>query len=114
MDEKLRIEIKNISKNYNLKINIKQILKLSAISFDKKIRKTIKSVSTNLNFSHKEIISGAGHDAVNINKIAPTGMIFIPCVDGISHNEIEKALEKDIFSGAQVLLHSMIALADDL
>ena len=90
MDEKLRIEIKNISKNYNLKINIKQILKLSAISFDKKIRKTIKSVSTNLNFSHKEIISGAGHDAVNINKIAPTGMIFIPCVDGISHNEIEK------------------------
>ena len=114
MDEKLRIEIKNISKNYNLKINIKQILKLSAVSFDKKIRKTIKSVSTNLNFPHKEIISGAGHDAVNINKIAPTGMIFIPCVDGISHNEIEKALEKDIFSGAQVLLHSMIALAEDL
>ena len=112
MDNELRNEIKNISKNYNLKISIKQIMKLPSISFDSKIRKVIKQVSTNLNFQHKEIISGAGHDAVNINKIAPSGMIFIPCVDGISHNEIEKALEKDIYAGAEVLLHSMIELAD--
>ena len=40
-------------------------------------------------------------------------MIFIPCVDGISHNEIEKALDQDISAGAQVLLHSMIKLADN-
>ena len=88
-------------------------MELKSKSFNKKVRKTIEKVSSNLELPHQEIISGAGHDAVNINDIAPTGMIFIPCVDGISHNETEKALKKDISAGAQVLLHSMIELADN-
>lgn len=113
MDKNLRLEIKKIANNYNLKISIKQILELKSKSFNKKVRKTIEKVSSNLELPHQEIISGAGHDAVNINDIAPTGMIFIPCVDGISHNETEKALKKDISAGAQVLLHSMIELADN-
>ena len=113
MDKELRLEIKKIAKHYNLKISIKQILELESKSFNKQIRSTIEEVASSLNLPHQEIISGAGHDAVNINDIAPTGMIFIPCVDGISHNETEKALDQDISAGAQVLLHSMIKLADN-
>ena len=81
--------------------------------FNKSIKNTIKDVSKKLNYSAKEIISGAGHDAVNINTIAPTAMIFIPCIDGISHNEIENVYKEDVTKGAQVLLHSMIELADN-
>jgi len=81
--------------------------------FNKSIKNIIRDISKKLNYSAQEIISGAGHDAVNINSIAPTAMIFIPCIDGISHNEIENVYKEDVTKGAQVLLHSMIELADN-
>ena len=112
MDKILKKEIKNISNETNLEINIKQILELKSNVFDKKINKTIKNVTNKLGYSSREIVSGAGHDAVNINSIAPTSMIFIPCIDGISHNECENVLKEDVTKGAEVLLHSIIKLAD--
>src|SRR5207244_4626531 len=51
---------------------------------------------------------GAGHDAVYMAKLAPSGMIFIPCKDGISHNEIEDAKPEHITAGCNVLLHAMM------
>ena len=113
MDNKLRKAIKLIEKNNKVEIKIQQILELKSNMFNKSIKNTIKDVSKKLNYSIKEIISGAGHDAVNINTIAPTAMIFIPCIDGISHNEIENVYKEDVTKGAQVLLHSMIELADN-
>ena len=113
MDDKLRKAIKLIEKNNKVEIKIQQILELKSNMFNKSIKNTIKDVSKKLNYSVKEIISGAGHDAVNINTIAPTAMIFIPCIDGISHNEIENVYKEDVTKGAQVLLHSMIELADN-
>ena len=59
-------------------------------------------------FAAMEIISGAGHDAVYMAKTAPTGMIFVPCEDGISHNEIENAKPADLEAGCNVLLHAMV------
>ena len=58
-----------------------------------------------------EIVSGAGHDACNISKVAPTGMIFVPCEGGISHNEIESATPEDLAAGCQVLLRSVLRAA---
>jgi len=57
------------------------------------------------------VVSGAGHDAVYVNGVAPTGMIFVPCKDGISHNEIEDALPEHIAAGANVLLLAMLERA---
>ena len=54
------------------------------------------------------MVSGAGHDACYVSKVVPTSMIFIPCVDGISHNEVEDAKPEWITAGAQVLLLSML------
>jgi N-carbamoyl-L-amino-acid hydrolase len=62
-------------------------------------------------FRHRDIVSGAGHDAVFIGDIAPTAMIFIPCEKGISHNEAEYATPEDITAGANVLLHATLNLA---
>ncbi|MBT4110166.1 MAG: hydantoinase/carbamoylase family amidase, partial [Pelagibacterales bacterium] len=113
MDKKLRNTIKLIEKNNKVEIKIKQILELKSNVFNKSIKNIIQDVTEKLNYSSKEIVSGAGHDAVNINAIAPTAMIFIPCIDGISHNEVENVYKEDVTKGAQVLLHSMIELADN-
>ena len=57
------------------------------------------------------VVSGAGHDAVYMARLAPAGMIFIPCKDGISHNEIEDAQPEHITAGCNVLLHAMLERA---
>ena len=62
--------------------------------------------------SHRDIVSGAGHDAVYVADVAPTGMIFVPCEDGISHNEIENATLEDCAAGCQVLLHAALERAE--
>lgn len=64
-----------------------------------------------LGYSNMPAVSGAGHDAVYIAKLAPSGMIFIPCKDGISHNEIEDAKSEHITAGCNVLLHAMLERA---
>jgi N-carbamoyl-L-amino-acid hydrolase len=61
--------------------------------------------------AHMPAVSGAGHDAVYMARLAPAGMIFIPCKDGISHNEIEDATPADITAGCNVLLHAMLERA---
>ena len=60
----------------------------------------------------RRIISGAGHDAVYVNRVTPTGMIFIPCEDGLSHNEAENADMEDVIGGGNVLLQAMLQLAN--
>ena len=64
-----------------------------------------------LGYSTMPAVSGAGHDAVYMAKLAPSGMIFIPCKDGISHNEIEDAKPEHITAGCNVLLHAMLERA---
>jgi N-carbamoyl-L-amino-acid hydrolase len=55
-----------------------------------------------------DITSGAGHDAGYINRVAPTAMVFVPCADGISHNEVESATAEDLAAGCNVLLRAML------
>jgi N-carbamoyl-L-amino-acid hydrolase len=61
--------------------------------------------------AHMDIVSGAGHDACYVAKVAPTGMIFVPCKDGVSHNEVEDARKEDIAAGCQILLQAMVERA---
>ncbi|QOT80078.1 Zn-dependent hydrolase [Cupriavidus basilensis] len=64
-----------------------------------------------LGYTHQDIVTGAGHDAVYIATVAPTAMIFVPCKDGISHNEVEDAKPEHLEAGANVLLGAMVAQA---
>ena len=71
----------------------------------------IRNAATSCGYDQMDIVSGAGHDAVYIAKIAPTGMIFIPCENGISHNEIENATPTDCAAGCQILLQAVLTKA---
>jgi N-carbamoyl-L-amino-acid hydrolase len=64
-----------------------------------------------LGYSHQEIVSGAGHDAINMARYCPTAMVFIPCAGGLSHNEAEAASPEHVAQGADVLFHAVLARA---
>jgi N-carbamoyl-L-amino-acid hydrolase len=59
-----------------------------------------------------DIVSGAGHDACHVNLVAPTAMIFVPCADGISHNESESATPEDLAAGCDVLLRAILSATE--
>jgi beta-ureidopropionase / N-carbamoyl-L-amino-acid hydrolase len=56
--------------------------------------------------------SGAGHDAMHMAKLCPTGMIFVPCLRGVSHNEAESATADDLAAGCRVLADALVAIAN--
>ena len=71
----------------------------------------VRDAARRLGLLHMDIVSGAGHDAVHVASVAPAAMIFVPCKDGISHNEIEDARPEHLEAGANVLLHAVLARA---
>jgi len=79
--------------------------------FNKDFVSAVESAAEQLGYSHRRITSGAGHDACNLNNIMPTAMVFIPSKDGISHNELESSTQDDCAAGANVLMHTVLALA---
>jgi N-carbamoyl-L-amino-acid hydrolase len=59
-----------------------------------------------------DMLSHAGHDAMHIARVCPTGMIFVPCLKGISHNPAESATPADLAAGARVLAATLVEMAD--
>ena len=82
------------------------------VIFDPQCVESVRKGAEIMGYPSMEVVSGAGHDSVYISRIAPTGMVFIPCENGISHNEIENASQKDIEAGCNVLLHAMLDRAE--
>ena len=72
----------------------------------------VQRAADSLGYANRPITSGAGHDAVYLSRVAPTAMIFIPCEDGISHNEVEAATPADVAAGCDVLLNAMLEIAN--
>lgn len=81
-------------------------------AFDEKLVGSIRDAAERLGYSHMDIISGAGHDACWINRVAPTAMIMCPCVDGLSHNEAEEISKQWSTAGADVLFHAVVEAAE--
>jgi N-carbamoyl-L-amino-acid hydrolase len=79
--------------------------------FDRDCVEAVRSATRELGYSHMEMVSGAGHDSLYLAKVAPTSMIFVPCEDGISHNEAENARPEDLEAGCNVLLQAMLKMA---
>jgi N-carbamoyl-L-amino-acid hydrolase len=71
----------------------------------------VRAATETLGYSTMDVVSGAGHDAIYVARLAPAGMIFVPCKDGISHNEIEDAQPGHLEAGCNVLLHAMLERA---
>jgi N-carbamoyl-L-amino-acid hydrolase len=79
------------------------------INFHEECITKVRNAAESLGYSHCDIVSGAGHDACQMSYIAPTGMIFIPCEGGLSHDEAEKTTPEQVAAGADVLLNSILA-----
>ncbi|HEY5801838.1 MAG TPA: M20/M25/M40 family metallo-hydrolase, partial [Burkholderiaceae bacterium] len=71
----------------------------------------VRKATATLGYPAMDVVSGAGHDAIYMARLAPSGMIFVPCKDGISHNEIEDAQAPHLEAGGNVLLHAMLERA---
>jgi N-carbamoyl-L-amino-acid hydrolase len=92
-------------------VAIEKIWRKEPTVFDKALVDAVESAANDLGYSSRRITSGAGHDACNLAGVVPAAMIFVPCKDGISHNELEDATQADCTAGANVLLHTVLALA---
>ena len=84
------------------------------VQFHKKCIRAIRDAADKLEIPILEMVSGAGHDAIYLSRITPTGMIFIPCKDGVSHNESEYAKAEDIEAGVSVLYEAILSLIEVL
>ena len=111
MDADIRAVAARLAAQSALAIHIEPVSAYPAQAFDADCVNTIARAAQQLGYSHMPVVSGAGHDAVYMARLAPTAMIFIPCKDGISHNEIEDALPEHVAAGANVLLHAMLGRA---
>ena len=94
-----------------LRIDIVQVSSYAAIGFHGECIDAVARASQKLGYSSMPVVSGAGHDAIYMARLAPSGMIFLPCKDGISHNEVEDAQPEHITAGCNVLLHAMLERA---
>jgi N-carbamoyl-L-amino-acid hydrolase len=94
-----------------LDFEVEEIWYAPPVAFDPACIAAVRDAALGLGLSAREIVSGAGHDAVYMARVVPTAMIFVPCKDGISHNEAEYASPEACADGANVLLHAVLARA---
>ena len=112
METRLYLEAKKIAKDLDLGIEFEKVGHFDPVTFDETCVNTVRKAAERLGYSHQNIISGAGHDACWINRVAPTAMIMCPCVDGLSHNEAEEITESWASAGTDVLLHAVLETAE--
>jgi beta-ureidopropionase / N-carbamoyl-L-amino-acid hydrolase len=93
-------------------VAVDELLHDPPLEFPNEIRQRLKSIADELGIPCLEMASGAGHDARHLHYVCPTGMIFIPCKNGISHNEAESASKDDITAGTRILAEALFALAN--
>lgn len=110
MEEALRAKIDEIASRRGVAIDLSRVWRKDPLSFHQSVVEAVAAAAQKNGIAAKRMNSGAGHDAFYIASTCPTGMIFIPCAEGISHNEEESATEGDCAAGAQVLLDAILAL----
>ncbi|MFC3395365.1 Zn-dependent hydrolase [Brenneria rubrifaciens] len=111
METRVRRQLTRIASARGLTLNIERHWLSPATHFDRDCIATVRSAVQALGYAWREMISGAGHDAINIAKHCPATMIFIPCAGGISHNESEAVLPDDATKGCDVLLNAVLLRA---
>ncbi|MCG6110782.1 MAG: Zn-dependent hydrolase [Paracoccus sp.] len=112
MRSRLEAEAADIAEDLGLGIAIEPVGHFDPVSFDADLVAKVRGAAERLGYSHMDIVSGAGHDACWIAKVAPTVMIMCPCEGGLSHNEAEAITPDWARAGADVLLHAVLDAAE--
>jgi len=102
--------LKHISNEEGVNITSRQLARFEPVVFDERVVATVESIALQQKNTVQKMPSGAGHDAQMMARVCPSGMIFVPSVRGISHNPAEFTQDKDLEAGANILLHTMLAL----
>ncbi|MCB1383189.1 MAG: Zn-dependent hydrolase [Notoacmeibacter sp.] len=111
MEARLKTGAQEICNGMGLGIEFEKVGGFDPVTFDAGCVTAIRDAADRLGYSHRNIISGAGHDACWINRVAPTAMVMCPCVDGLSHNEAEEISKDWAKAGADVLFHAVVETA---
>jgi N-carbamoyl-L-amino-acid hydrolase len=112
MKARIEAEAPKIAADLGLGIEIEVAGHFDPVTFDANCVKAVRNAADRLGYSHRNIVSGAGHDACWINRVAPTAMVMCPCVDGLSHNEDENISKEWATAGADVLFHAVVETAE--
>jgi N-carbamoyl-L-amino-acid hydrolase len=112
MHEEILAFVDKTSADSGLDIKIERVSYYPPCPFHPDCVGAVRGATEALGYSTMDVVSGAGHDAIYAARVAPAGMIFVPCKDGISHNEIEDAKPGHLEAGCNVLLHAMLKMAD--
>ncbi len=108
MENKLRAKLKDVMGLLKLAYDEKQIWRSPAVEFAPELIACVRHGAEKSGYAMREMVSGAGHDAAYIARVAPTTMIFVPCAGGVSHNEAESTTPEECAAGAQVLLEAVL------
>ncbi len=111
LDRDLRAAAAEIAARRKVEVVLDLVWRKPPTHFDPKLVDAVENAANALGYSNRRITSGAGHDSCNLNTRIPAAMVFVPCKDGISHNELEDATQADCAAGANVLMHTVLALA---
>tara|TARA_Y100001970_G_scaffold294256_1_gene449246 strand:+ start:35755 stop:36945 length:1191 start_codon:yes stop_codon:yes gene_type:complete len=114
LGEDFRDRCEKITYEMSLELKFDEIWHSPPVKFNDDCINAVASAAESLGLESRPITSGAGHDAVYVSKVAPASMIFIPCADGISHNEVESATKGDVSAGCDVLLNAMLERANSV
>lgn len=111
MEARFRTGLEKTAEEIGLHFSLEEIGGSDPVAFDEGLLAQVRRASTAIGLSHRDIVSGAGHDACWVSKVAPTAMIFCPCINGVSHNENEAITREWAAAGADVLLHVALEAA---
>ena len=112
MTAELSAAVARVATERGLTSDIATVGEFAPVTFDGACVEMVRGAASSLDLSHRDIISGAGHDACYIARVTPTAMVFCPCVDGLSHNEAEAIKPEWATAGANVLMRAALEAAE--
>jgi N-carbamoyl-L-amino-acid hydrolase len=111
MESDMRSLCERLARAGNTSATVERVANYPACKFDAGCVSAVREAARKLGLRHMDIVSGAGHDAIFMARVAPTSMIFVPCEGGVSHNETENAKPEDLAAGCNVLLNVILERA---
>lgn len=111
MVARMKAAATEICDGMGLEVTFEEVGGFDPVTFDEGCVSAVRDAAERLGYSHRNLISGAGHDACWINRVAPTAMVMCPCVGGLSHNEAEEISKEWAKAGTDVLMHAVVETA---
>ena len=111
LEGRMHSAMREIASQRGLGIEIARSINIAPLGFSRELIDVVRDTANSLGYSNMDMLSGAGHDAMNVAQVVPTAMLFVPCKDGLSHNEAESATPEDLAAGARTLMHVLLARA---